>query len=105
MGAQSTYYNPFETNKPQSSSQKNFQNQLSAAYQLDSITEALDKLVVKTEESLRQETMSMIYIESKRKEMSMTIFTLFSDIDQRDDGVESGCIEVIQFIDAIRSTL
>lgn len=46
----------------------------------------------------------MIYLESKRQDLSQTVFTIFTDIDEI-DGTKDGHVSTQQFIDAITSVL
>ena len=48
-----------------------------------------------------QETLNKIYIEAKRKDLSQTIFTTFTAIDEL-DWMKEGHVETNQFIDAIQ---
>ena len=46
----------------------------------------------------------MIYLESKRQDLSQTVFTIFTEIDEI-DGTKDGYVNTQQFIDAVTSVL
>ena len=51
-----------------------------------------------------KDTLSHIYLESKKRNLSQTIFTIFTEIDEI-DGSKDGYVSTQQFIDAIISIL
>lgn len=73
-------------------------------YTLNSVLDGFRKLFNKSPDALYQETLSMIYLESKRQDLSQTVFTIFTEIDEI-DGTKDGYVNTQQFIDAVTSVL
>lgn len=73
-------------------------------YTLNSVQDGFRKLFNKSPDALYQETLSMIYLESKRQDLSQTVFTIFTEIDEI-DGTKDGYVNTQQFIDAVTSVL
>jgi len=68
------------------------------------VQDGFRKLFNKSPDALYQETLSMIYLESKRQDLSQTVFTIFTEIDEI-DGTKDGYVNTQQFIDAVTSVL
>ena len=76
----------------------------SELYSLDSVINGFRSLFTKSSAALFQDTLCIIYLESKRQDLSQTIFTIFTEIDEI-DGAREGHVTTQQFIDAIIAIL
>ena len=73
-------------------------------FSLDSVAKGFEAICKKSADALYQDTLNAIYIESKRQEMSQTIFTTFTEIDEL-DGRKDGHVAAQQFVDCIKSVI
>lgn len=73
-------------------------------YSLDSVTAGFRALFTKSSVALFQDTLCTIYLEAKRQDLSQTMFTIFTEIDEI-DGNRDGYVTTQQFIDAVISIL
>jgi Ca2+-binding EF-hand superfamily protein len=68
------------------------------------VQQGFSRLFNKSAETLYQDTLNHIYIESKQQDLTQTIYTIFTEIDEL-DGLKEGNVHTTQFVEAIVSLL